>query len=171
MPSYPSSAPMPTPPPVRRRVTGLFILALLLLGLGLGIPRVIALLGQVRQREMAAEMAVLRAAFARGVPLPAESGAATTPAYLDLLVRDGTLQPGEKTFFREWVFANAGAGDPPGTVLLATRSYYEYTVRHRLDARGFAFVRLDGVASSTKLPPPEGSVALPPRAPALLPPE
>lgn len=158
-------------PQIRRRMAGLLFLGLLGVGVAWGLPRIIALLGTVRQAEMQTEMAVLKTAFEKGAPHPAESGVATTRAYLDLLIQGDWLQPGDRLFFREWVFANASESDGPKTVFLASRSYYELTVRHRKDARGFGFVRLDGTATSYKAAPPEGSEELPPREPVLLPPE
>jgi hypothetical protein len=153
------------------RMTVLLVFGALGLFFAVGLPRIIDMLGRVRQSEMTTETALLKDAFAKGAPMPAESGATTTRAYLDLLIKDGWLRPGDRLFFREWIFTNVSAHDPPGTVFLVSRSYYEYRVRHRSDARGFGFVHVDGTATAVRMPPPEGSVALPPREPALLPPQ
>ena len=158
-------------PQIRRRMAGLLFLGALGLALAFGIPRIISLLGRVRQTEMQTEMAVLKTAFEKGAPYPVESGAATTRAYLDLLIQGGWLQAGDRLFFREWIVANVSQDDPPKTVFLVARSYYEYTVRHRLDARGFGFVRADGSTATYRQAPPEGGELMPPREPALLPPE
>ena len=99
-------------PHIRRRVAGLLFLGVLGLILAVGIPRIFSLLRKVRQTEMQTEMAVLHTAFDKGAPMPAESGVATTRAYLDLLIRGGWIQPSDRLFFKEWVVANVSQADP-----------------------------------------------------------
>ncbi|MDE1170666.1 MAG: hypothetical protein PW734_05560 [Verrucomicrobium sp.] len=156
--------------PLGRRFLVLGIVAALI-GTGVwGMPRLVERMGHVRYREMGGEVARIRAALAEGrVPYPARSGLQTTQAYLELLIRAGVLAPGDRLFFKNWLVANLDPSDPPGTVFLATKSWYAYTALGKKDARGFAFVWLDGAELRSYEPPAPGRAPLPPRRPELLP--
>ena len=104
-----------------------------------------------------------------GVGYPAESGAHSTKAYLELLVQHGYLQREDLALFGGLVIANVSENDPPNTIVVISRPYYEYLTQGARFPKGYVCIRNRGDAWSGAMPIPQAD--FPQRTPAVLQPD
>ncbi len=126
-------------------------------------------LGQMRQLYASAvEVAKKRhAQGAEEVGYPAESGISTSAAYIQRTVETGYTTPEHAAQLAGYIVANVSAGDPPRTVFLVPRAYYDAWRRKQAPPKDCVVLLKGGDAyrpgDAAGDPPP-----LPPREPVFL---
>jgi hypothetical protein len=114
----------------------------------------------------------MKEASSEGMPpgYPAESGAKSTHEYFALLVKTRYVAPIDLKNLGagNMVLANVSADDPPETVLLVSRNYYDYMMNGGEKPRRYFIVqkRREAVGKAK----PFTQEDLPPRSPQFLPP-
>ena len=83
-----------------------------------------------------------------GVGYPAESGAHSTKSYLELLVQHGYLTREDLALFGGLVITNVSEDDPPNTIIMISRPYYEYLTQGARFPKGYVVIRNGGDAQS-----------------------